>query len=156
MSLLRQSQVRLFILSISCLATCFAVGCSDDGLHGRVSGTIQMDGAPLANAQVEFVPTGEMGSTSYGRTDEQGNYSMEYARDSIGASLGENEVRITTGDMDVDEDENLVRVKEKVPAIYNIKTELRFVVESGSNTADFDLKSEGEILDTTADAAEAE
>ena len=110
----------------------------------------------MPNAQVEFIPLGGGGSTSYGRTDEEGEYSMEYARDSAGASVGENEVRITTGDMSVDENENMVSIKEQLPARYNLNTELTFTVDPGSNTADFDLSSEGKILDTTADAVEGE
>ena len=147
--------VARFFFLLGSLSLLSFLGCSQDSSHGRVSGTVLMDGQPVANAQVEFVPVAE-GSTSYGRTDDQGRYSMEYARDSAGASVGENEVRITTGDMDVDENERLVGVKETIPAKYNMSTELTFTVKPGSNTADFELTSGGEIVDTTADAAEGE
>ncbi len=99
---------------MSCALLAVLAGCNSDDSHGRVSGTITMDGSPLVNAMVEFVPVGE-GGTSYGRTDENGMYSMEFARDQVGASMGENEVRITTGVMTVDGNETMVRIKEQVP-----------------------------------------
>ena len=141
------------VLSASCcLSLACLIGCTTDSDHGRVSGTVLLDNSPLVDAQVEFIPTAA-GSTAYGRTDENGYYQMEYARDSVGASIGENEVRITSSGASADENGDLSFKKEQVPARYNLKTELVFKVESGSNTADFSLTSEGEILNTMSDAA---
>ena len=61
--------------------------------------------------------------------------------DSInGASIGENVVRVKTGDYLAD---GSGKIKEIVPAIYNSKSELREDVKSGDNIFDFDLKSKG-------------
>jgi hypothetical protein len=130
-------------------------GCdAGDPNLGTVTGKITLDGEPLADALVEFVPTGGAGSVSYGRTDANGEYEMEFARDTVGASIGENEIRITTGDVALDDAGKEVRVPEKVPARYNVNTELTREVTSGRNRIDLELTSEGEIADTIGDLDE--
>lgn len=158
-SLIESPLMRLDALGVKAIAAslvvalAFASGCAVDQDHGHVTGKITLDGEPLVDAQVEFIPTGS-GSTAYGRTDEDGNYEMEYSRDSVGASVGENQVRITTGGATVDENERMVKIKERIPARYNLKSELIFNVQPGSNTADYELTSDGVVLDTTADMDE--
>src|SRR5690554_4043220 len=50
-------------------------GCGGSDLP-TVTGRVTLDGAPLPNAFVEFVPTEGQGSTSSGRTDEAGEYDL--------------------------------------------------------------------------------
>ena len=55
-----------------------------------VDGTVSMDGAPLANASVVFIPAGAtQGGPSYGLTDEGGRYALEYQAGQKGAPVGE-------------------------------------------------------------------
>lgn len=117
-----------------------SAGCGRPDL-GRVSGKVTLDGTPLPEAFVEFVPTGEQGSTSSGRTDANGEYEVSFSRDVRGASLGKSTVRITTRDVVSDEQGRDKWLPEKVPARYNAKSELSVEVKSGSNRFDFDLKS---------------
>ena len=117
-------------------------GCDQRDDLGRVSGRVTLDGEPLPGAAVEFSPLGP-GSTSYGMTDDDGNYSMMFSREVAGASLGESVVRITTRDVYV-EDGHEKWKPEKVPPRYNSKSELKVTVEPGGNQFDFDLESPGE------------
>lgn len=123
---------------------------------GEVTGTITLDGQPLSNAQIQFVPNGGVGSTAYGKTDSNGHYSMMFSRDASGASLGENGVRISTADVGEQDGEEVV-IKEQVPPKYNSETELVADVQSGANIFDFALESGGneiaqpEIADDEAD-----
>lgn len=152
---MRLTNNSISVIAAVCLLMILSLaGCSQDTSHGQVYGVVLLDDTPLADAQVEFVPTGA-GSTSYGRTDSNGSFSMEYARNTTGASVGENLVRITTGEMYLD-GEKTVRVKEKVPVQYNRKSEVLFVVEPGSNKPEFRLSSEGKIWQSTGDASEGE
>ncbi len=128
-------------LLLALLLLLFSGGCGNKDL-GAVTGTITLDDQPLADAFVEFTPTGEGGSPSYGKTDANGKYEMEFSRDQSGAWIGANSVRITTEDVqDVDGEE--VNVAEKVPAQYNTDSTLTADVQPGSNTFDFPLKSGG-------------
>ncbi len=119
-------------------------GCGSRDDLGRVSGSVTLDGEPLEEAFVQFEPTAPGGSTSYGRTDGNGNYSLMFSRSAEGASLGENRVRITTFDL-VDGGDR-ASLPEKVPARYNRDSELVVTVEPGSNTFDFPLESAGEVI----------
>ena len=52
-------------------------GCGDNRAPAKVTGTITMDGRPLAGAEVTFAPT-DGGRQSYGYTDSQGRYELRF------------------------------------------------------------------------------
>jgi hypothetical protein len=113
-----------------------------------VNGRVTLDGQPLHNAFVEFVPAGSTGSTSSGRTNQAGEYDLMFSRDTAGAFLGPHRVRITTREVTVDQQQREVWLPEKVPARYNAQSELTREVQPGTNRFDFDLKSEGAAKST--------
>jgi hypothetical protein len=107
-----------------------------------VTGTVKLDGQPLADAQVEFVPQGGQGVVSLGRTDSSGHYYQMASRSARGASVGVNQVRITTYEI-LDQGGKQVPVPERIPTKYNSATELSVTVQPGSNKFDFDLSTAG-------------
>lgn len=113
------------------------LGCGSRGDLGSVRGKVTLDGQPLPNAFVVYAPTTK-GTTSYGRTDAGGNYEMMFTDYQKGAWIGENSVRISTGDLGSG---GAPGPKERVPIVYNEASTLTANVKSGSNTFDFDLKS---------------
>lgn len=131
------------------------VGCGRSDL-GTVTGTITLDGEPLADALVMFTPiTG--GRPAAGRTDSQGNYELVHDRNSQGAVFGEHVVEVSTGDELANDDDTVTVIPEKIPAKYNLDSELRATIEAGENVFDFDLKAEGEIVDAnTLEATDTE
>src|SRR5262245_7414107 len=112
-------------------------GCGSRGDLASVRGKITLDGEPLSNAFVVFAPI-KKGTTSYGRTDAAGSYEMMFTDYQKGAWIGENSVRISTGDLGSGGGPG---PKERVPVVYNEASTLTRDVKSGSNTFDFDLKS---------------
>ena len=141
-------QSRLSIALVACLPLIYT-GCSEtrDDL-GLVEGHVTLDGQPLADALVQFVPQGGKGVVSVGRTDSDGNYYMMASRTVKGASLGKNLIRITTYEI-LDEGGKQVPVPERVPTKYNSQTELSVTVEPGDNTFDFDLSTAGGKVEQT-------
>lgn len=120
-------------------------GCGGKNL-GYVSGKVTMDGKPLPNAMVTFTPV-EGGRPAAARTNESGQYELIYDRDSGGALIGEHVVRITTYSEVVKDDGDSVDIHpETVPERYNVNSELKATVESGSNEYNFDLTSGGEVF----------
>ncbi|MGY8771700.1 MAG: carboxypeptidase-like regulatory domain-containing protein [Pirellulales bacterium] len=122
----------LFKQSSLLLLACFLIGCGggDYSDLGTVSGTVTLDGQPLSNATVEFQPA--EGRPSIGISDTSGNYTLEFSFNNPGASIGSHTVSITTAE---------ARVKEKLPAKYHTKSELKEEVQGGSNTFDLHLTS---------------
>jgi hypothetical protein len=126
---------------------------------GEVTGQVTMDGKPLPNAMVTFVPN-EGGATATGVTDANGNYKL-ISLDRTGALIGSHTVSITTvkkaeealPEVSSDSaeyakqamarasDYNDAVVREPIPARYNSKSELVKDVEKGSNVINFELKS---------------
>jgi hypothetical protein len=128
----------LVLLSIS-------LGCGGIDDLASVRGKVTLDGQPLEGAMVVFAPT-SAGSTSYGRTDANGEYEMMFSDDDKGAWLGENVVRISTEDVGSGDSP---AKKEVVPAVYNQRSTLKATVEKKANTFDFDLKSDaGKVVQT--------
>lgn len=130
------------------MALMLQVGCGPNGPDiARVQGTVTMDGKPLPNAIIMFVPVG--GRPSVSETDANGKYVLEFSGGRKGAIPGINRVEINTGRLAYEKDgKNYPAVKESVPVQYNRLTTLEFNVEAGkNNTADFALKSGGKIVE---------
>jgi hypothetical protein len=118
-------------------------GCGSDNL-APVSGTITMNGKPLANANVNFQPIGsdnkEVGPGSYGKTDADGHYSLRLkSTERPGAVVGKYKVSITMG---VDSQSDANGQKDPIPGRFNANTKLECDVPAGgTDKADFSLDS---------------
>jgi hypothetical protein len=122
------------------------VGCGGNSNIGKVTGKVTLDGQPVSDATVVFSPT-KGGSPSNARTDSQGVYTLSYTRSEKGAEIGQHQVRITTFQhADADSEPPILAVPEKIPAKYNSQSELKVNVESGDNTHDFELKTDGPVI----------
>lgn len=93
------------------------VGCGY-GNVAPVTGTVTLDGEPLADALVRFQPV-EGGRPSTATTDAQGNYTLRYTQKQEGAERGKHRVFVSTGQTAEDEQGNEIIIEEKVPAKYN-------------------------------------
>lgn len=102
---------------------------------GRVRGSVTFDGEALANATVRFTPAGP-GRTSEGTTDADGRYELRYLRDIPGANIDHHTVRITTSS-------EVNGGRELLPPRYHSRSQLEARVVAGTNTLDFDLRSQG-------------
>ena len=125
------------MIAIMCVS--LFVGCGGDPNIGYVSGKITLNGEPLDDAFVTFTPTSTegVGSITYGKTANGGMYNMIISDNKDGAYVGENLVRVRTGDSKAGGGV----IKEVVPAIYNSKSKVVVEVKKGSNTFDFELES---------------
>jgi hypothetical protein len=115
------------------------VGCSGSGVPlGKVSGKVTLDGQPLAGVIINFKP--EEGRAATGTTDGEGNYTLEYSYDEMGAKVGPNTVMfewpLEAGEVGDS------APRRPIPAKYTgLKSELKVEVQKGKNSFDFDLTS---------------
>jgi len=107
---------------------------------GDVSGTVTLDGQPLANASVTFSPAQGRGSDA--TTDAQGRYRLRFTAQEYGVVLGDHTVRITTAGVSDPETGESIEPTVTVPAKYNTETELTAKVEGGKETINFPLTSQ--------------
>ncbi len=143
------------------LAVIALVGCGGgkaDYEIAPVSGVVTLDGDPLANASVVFIPavddaTGDAGAldlpTAVGTTDKDGRYSLSIPTQGEvnGCPVGKFMVSITRSDGVSDEDtdelpEDDDEFVDEIPARYNEESRLRCTVgPDGTDSANFTLKS---------------
>ena len=107
----------------------------------NVSGKIMLRGKPLPNATVKFQP--ENGPTSYGKTNEAGEYMLKLNGRVSGAVVGNHTVSINTARRIEDPKTGEVRSQpETLPPRYNSASGLKASVHFGGNVIDFDLSDE--------------
>jgi hypothetical protein len=129
-----------------------AAGCGGSGAGPglvKVDGTVTLDGQPVANATISFLPdgSGEGGYTSpaYGQTDEDGYYKLMYSISKSGANPGKYKVEVSTF-QEAEPDADVPARPETIPVNYNQQTELSVEVMDGGGPYDFELKSGGKVV----------
>src|SRR5262245_39578087 len=94
-----ECSMRPSLLALSLVG--LAVGCSSAKV-GSVSGKVTLDGKPVANARVNFQPTGETlnpGIGSFGKANANGEYTLSLIDgSSSGAIVGKHKVAISAYD----------------------------------------------------------
>ena len=88
------TRMRIVYCVAPIVATCFLSGCGSE--YATVTGQITLDGQPLPNATVSFMPEDEGGRPSFGKTGDDGGYSLQETIRVTGALPGKYTVRITT------------------------------------------------------------
>jgi len=117
-------------------------GCGPPAEQGTVTGTVTLDGAPLAEGAVRFVPVAGDAPTS-GATITEGVFTAE-------VPFGQMRVEFTAakvvGAREMYEgmpDSPVVNiVEELIPAKYNVRSELMVDIQPGTNRKDFTLSTE--------------
>lgn len=133
----------LLFCAPSCL---FGCGASEYSL-APVSGTVTLDGEPLANATVVFQPktgnaTGKNAPGSVGLTSATGSYQLKTIDNEPGAAPGHHRVRIYSYSPESApiDDRDTGENKERVPERYNYRSTLMYeVAAEGTDAADFQL-----------------
>ncbi len=134
------------LLVIGCGLLSFS-GCGSDGPQlAEVAGTVTVDGKPIPNAVLTFIPTG--GSTSYGKTDAQGKYKLMFTDSKSGAMLGTHNVEIEVKRYSKDEVNEMKAAGLEassefvpIPKKYKQPGALTADVKKGGNTIDFTMTS---------------
>jgi hypothetical protein len=133
------------VLTVLCLTGC---GSSDDVTLVPVSGTITLDGQPLAGATVSFQPVSNQtkpGPGSGAVTDAEGKYALKTseANSRAGAVVGSHLVRFTgVQDQRADDDDTQrPPAQDPVPPRYRDPGLTFDVPAAGTDTANFELTS---------------
>jgi hypothetical protein len=73
----QRDAARIAFLVLMTLGGLGACGCSSADRGGKVSGSVRLDGQPLADAEVSFVPKGQGAATNRAVTDAQGSFQVK-------------------------------------------------------------------------------
>jgi hypothetical protein len=111
----------------------------------EVSGTVTMDGKPLAGCLVRFIPVADKSDnqqvTSSGVADASGNYTLEAADGRKGAVVGKHKVVVTWPRQDRDKPPPATP-PPAIPPQYEqlLQTPIEKDVVAGSNTIPIEVK----------------
>jgi hypothetical protein len=135
--------IGLFVTLAFCLAA--IGGCSRSTGRQAIEGTVTLDGTPLIEGSIVFLPQPGTKSPTCGGTISQGRFSIAPAG---GAACGTFRVEITavrkTGKKVMNPKDNQLvdEIEQYIPAKYNGQSELTVTVsEQGPNRFDFPLSS---------------
>jgi hypothetical protein len=121
---------------------------------GQVEGTVRLDGKPLSQVMVVFVPEDPKQPQSTGITDAEGRFKLRGNNARVGAVVGEH--RVTLVDANVapgggsrDEDdapEGAATSTSRVPQNYSRvdKTPLRQTIKAGAQSVEIDIPGNGQ------------
>ena len=130
------------IVGLAASVAMLACGCGKPSHFpdlGDVTGTVTLDGRPFAKVNVTFEPGA--GRPSFGVTDAQGRYTLQFVGGYDGAIVGRHTVRIGTEGYVLGPDGTSELVAESVPAVYNTQSTLAADVKPGTNQCDYELSS---------------
>jgi len=127
------------------------IGCGSNEKTAPVSGTVTLNGKPVADIAVTFAPVASdgknvTGTSAFGVTDAAGHYALKlYGTETKGATVGKNQVRFTGYAAPTDMSEEALRQlkpKVNIPTKYWSESKIEFdVPQKGTNSADFQLTS---------------
>lgn len=149
-------------LLLGTMALCLLAGCNTSPQMNydsvdlvKVTGTVTLDDKPLPDAVVKFESAD--GQYSFAKTNEKGQYTLQFDSEMQGVTPGEKTVRISTaaslgegleeeeappGEGGDESETSGPKKAELVPEKYNKNSQLKRIVKpKESQTFDFDLKS---------------
>lgn len=138
----QSSNHRSAILGFIVIA-CLGCGGTTGPELAEVTGKVTLGGQPLAKASLQFTPESPGGSPSYGVTDSEGSYELQFSSDRSGAMPGKHRVEILPVEPETDDSGKPVdgTIAVKIPAKYSQPGSLTADVQAGGNSIDFALDS---------------
>ena len=128
--------VSVGVIALVCLVGCSG-GPSDLPDLGKVTGTVKIDGNPVANVMVSFTPK-QGGRPSTGTTNEQGEYKLTYNSQNMGAMIGTHVATVANPPLDAPPTPGDDVTQGPIPEKYaGWSTEVE--VQAGNNTIDLNV-----------------
>jgi hypothetical protein len=119
---------------------CLLVLSSCESKTGHVTGKIEVDGKPVENGSITFIPADGNGPTA-GGIIENGQYAADVPLGNMKVSISYAKVVGKKKIYPTPNSPEMPITKEALPAKYNEKTELRYEVQPGKNEKNFELST---------------
>jgi hypothetical protein len=129
-----------FLTASGVLALSLLAGCSGGNTAATVQGEVTLDGRPLKQGLIRFVPLdGKTPTADTGISDGEFNATVPVGEMRVEITapkvIGKHKMYDTPGSPVVED------VVELLPSRYNVRSELRMTVKRGSQEQRFELKS---------------
>jgi hypothetical protein len=137
--------------ALAALAVSVLSGCGRSVKLGEVEGTVRLDGQPIGQVLVVFIPEDSQGPQSTGITDGEGRFKLRCNNARSGAVVGPHRVTLLDAAVapggrsrDDEPEEGAARPTSRVPDVYSRadKTPLRQLVAAGTQSVAIDIPSD--------------
>jgi len=129
--------MRRLVLVAAVLA---AAGCGE-GSTSTVTGTVTLDGQPLQEGVVRFVPADGKGQTASAEVKD-GKFTATLPKGEMRVEFSAPKVVRQTKMYDTPDSPVVDETVELLPARYNVQSTLKITVKGGSQSEKFDLTSQ--------------
>jgi hypothetical protein len=119
----------------------FAIGCAKGPATGTVLGEVNLDGHPVKDGRITFVPLDGKGPTAGAPVKDGKFVATDVPVGKMKIELNGNKVTGKFKAYDTPESPWIDQVSEIVPHKYNINSELTLEVKQGSQDVKYDLQS---------------
>jgi hypothetical protein len=136
---------------LAALAASFLGGCGRSVTLGEVEGTVRLDGQPVGQVFVVFIPEDPQEPQSTGVTDAEGRFKLRCNNAHSGAVVGPHRVTLVDAAVapggrkrDDEPEEGSARPTSRVPEVYSRvdRTPLRQTVSAGKQSVSIDIPSD--------------
>ena len=138
------------LLPLAVLVPLLISGCGRSVPLGQVDGTVRLDGQPIGQVMVVFIPEDPRLPQSMGITDERGQFKLRCGKQGAGGAIGNHRVTLvdaaaapaTKGAMR-NRPRGALPPTSRIPAIYNRadSTPLREAIAAGSQAIAIEIQS---------------
>jgi hypothetical protein len=135
------------LLAVLAAGVSLLAGCGPGGPEVvRVTGTVTCQGKPVGNLYLNFKP--DVGRPSWGVTDAEGKYSLNYSRDRDGAVVGKHTVWVTVRPRNPGEELQMSGPGGKRA---NLSAVLQKYGSEKTTPLTFDIETDGQVIDIALD-----
>jgi hypothetical protein len=128
------------LLALLPVAALLAAGCSDSPTR-TLSGTVTLDGEPLKEGTVRFVPVDTKTGGTAGAAIKDGKFTAEVPLGELRVEISAPKVVGKRKAYDTPDSPMVDIVKELIPARYNVNSDLRVTIKKGGQKETFALVS---------------
>jgi hypothetical protein len=125
---------------LAVLPLLLAPACSDSST-ATLDGTVTLDGEPLAEGSVRFVPTDPSKGGTAGAAIKDGKFSAQVPVGELRVEISAPKVVGKRKAYDTPDSPTVDVVEERIPDRYNTRSELKVTIKKGSQKEKFDLTS---------------
>jgi hypothetical protein len=128
-------------LALAAAILCFlSLGCNSGSAKAKIHGKVTLDGQPVPNGSIAFIPNDGKGQTA-GALIKDGSYETELSVGSMRVEIRYAKVVGKRKLYDTPDSPTVDTTEEQIPAKYNTQSQLTETISKDKREVNFDLKS---------------
>ena len=136
-------RIRAAFAAVAVALVATLAGCGGGGKpQAQVNGAVTLDGKPLDAGVIHFYPQSDEGGPSASADIKDGRYQLQTGVGPMKVVINANQVVGKRKMYDTPDSPVVDDIRDVLPERYNMKSELKAALTTGSNEVNFELKSD--------------